>query len=75
MNEQNTYLFNIWRTIEELEELVLQGIDAQTIAKKLNVPVEWVHVVEDDLLNFAEGRSQLWTTTEREGLAFKSNCG
>lgn len=29
----------------------------------------------DDLLNFAEGRSQLWTTTEREGLAFKSNCG
>ena len=49
MNEQNTYLFNIWRTIEELEELVLQGIDAQTIAKKLNVPVEWVHVVKDGL--------------------------
>jgi hypothetical protein len=49
MNEQNTYLFNIWRTIEELEELVLQGIDAQTIVKKLNVHVEWVHVVEDGL--------------------------
>ena len=35
-----------------------------------------VHYTDvDDLLNFAEGRSQLWTTTEREGLAFKSNCG
>ena len=49
MNKQNAYLFNIWHIIEELEELVLQGIDAQTIAKKLNVPVEWVHVVEDGL--------------------------
>lgn len=29
----------------------------------------------DDLLNFAEGKSQLWTTTEREGLAFKSLTG
>lgn len=49
MNEQDTYLFNIWHIIEELEELVLRGIDAQTIAEKLNIPVELVHVVEDSV--------------------------
>ena len=49
MNEQDTYLFNIWYTIEKLEELVLQGVDAQSIAEKLNVPIEWVHVIEDDI--------------------------
>ena len=29
----------------------------------------------DDMLNFAEGKSKLWTTAEREGLVFKSLTG
>lgn len=37
---------NLWTTIEEL---VAQGVDAQSIADKLNIPVEWVYVIEDQL--------------------------
>lgn len=33
----------------EIEELVLQGLDSKSISEKLNVPVDWVHAVEDDL--------------------------
>jgi len=33
---------------QEIKELVLQGYDAETISKRLNVPTEWVHSVEDD---------------------------
>lgn len=32
-----------------IQELVLQGVDAQSIAEKLNIPIEWVHVIEDDI--------------------------
>ena len=32
-----------------IEELVAQEINAQVIAEKLNVPVEWVYVVEDGI--------------------------
>lgn len=32
-----------------IQELVSQGIDAQSIADKLNIPVDWVYVIEDQL--------------------------
>lgn len=39
-------MFNI---LAAIEELVAQGFDAQAIAEKLNIPVDWVHVVEDSI--------------------------
>ena len=32
-----------------IEELVLQGIDAETISNKLDIPIDWIHAIEDEL--------------------------
>jgi len=31
----------------QIQELIIQGLDAQTISTRLNVPIEWVYAVED----------------------------
>lgn len=33
----------------QIEELVLCGLDAESISKQLDVPIGWVHSIEDDL--------------------------
>lgn len=41
----------------EIEDMLRQGFKPVTIAAMLNVPLEWVHNTEEDLMHLADPRS------------------
>ena len=41
----------------EIEEMLVQGYKPVSIAAILNVPLKWVHDVEEDLMHLADPRT------------------
>lgn len=81
LSDHSVYLFDIY-DIDRAE--YLSPNDRYLLACELDIPhvpiidSRWempMNCTMDDMLNFAEGKSKLWTTAEREGLAFKSLSG
>lgn len=81
LSDHNIYLFDIY-DIDRAE--YLSPNDRYLLVCDLDIPhvpiidSRWempMNCTMDDMLNFAEGKSKLWTTAEREGLAFKSLSG
>jgi RNA ligase (TIGR02306 family) len=81
LSNHNIYLFDIY-DIDRAE--YLSPDDRYLLACELDIPhvpiidSRWemsMNCTMDDMLNFAEGKSKLWTTAEREGLVFKSLTG